>query len=78
MSKYDKIKLVHILTVPQSLRFLEGQINYFQKNDYDIHIITSPGTLLDEFADEQHIQSYGIEMPRKITPFSDLIAIWNI
>ena len=78
MDNKPPVKLVHILTVPHSLRFLEGQINYFQQNGYDIHAITSPGKLLDAFAEEQHIKAYGIEMPRKITPFNDLIAVWNI
>ena len=78
MGKHDKIKLVHILTVPESLRFFEGQIEYIQLNGYEIQVITSPNPLLDEFAKEYNIQTYGIEMPRRITPFRDLIAIWNI
>jgi len=78
MDKNEPIKLVHILTVPLSLRFLEGQINHFQQNGYEISVITSPGAMLDEFAIEQHVKAYGIEMPRKITPFNDLVAVWRI
>lgn len=78
MGENSRKTLVHILTVPESLRFLEGQINYVRQSGYDIHIITSPGSLLDDFANKHNIIAYGIEMPRKITPFNDLIAVWKI
>lgn len=78
MDNKGTIKLVHILTVPLSLRFLEGQISDFQQRGYEITAITSPGAMLDEFAAAQHIDSHGIEMPRKITPFNDLLAVWQI
>lgn len=78
MAETKQITLVHILTVPESLRFLEGQIQYFKDKNYDIHIITSPGVLLDDFGKQQNVKTYAIEMPRRITPFNDLIAVWNI
>lgn len=78
MDKQQPIKLVHILTVPLSLRFLEGQVAYFRENGYEIAVITSPGSLLDEFAEQQNVEAYAVEMPRRITPFNDLIAVWQL
>ena len=78
MSHNKRKTLVHILTVPESLRFLEGQITHVQQNGYDIHVITSPGSLLDDFANQHNIKAYSIEMPRKITPINDLIAVWKL
>ena len=41
------IRLLHITTVPMSLRFLRGQIGYMQAHGIEVDVLSSPGPLLD-------------------------------
>lgn len=68
-------KLVHITTVPQSLIFLNGQLGYMRQQGLDIELISSPGPLLDEFASKHQLQAHAVEMPRRISPLEDLVAL---
>lgn len=72
------IKVLHITTVPLSLRFLEGQIGYMQSHGIEVEVLSSPGKLLNDFGNEQAVEIHATKMPRKITPFRDLIAVWQI
>jgi glycosyltransferase involved in cell wall biosynthesis len=75
------IKLVHVTTVPQSLFFLTGQVGYMKERGFDIHGISSPGEFLSRFANRENIDVHPVDMPRRITPFRDLVAlarIWRV
>jgi glycosyltransferase involved in cell wall biosynthesis len=69
------IKLVHIMTVSQSLLFLTGQVGYMKERGFDIVAITSPGDYLSRFAEQEGIMVHAIDMPRRITPWRDLVAL---
>lgn len=69
------IRLVHVLTVPQSLVFLRGQIGFMKARGFDITVVCSPGRDLDEFGEREQIRTFGVEMPRRITPVSDAISV---
>src|SRR5690554_7536770 len=71
-------KLVHITTVPDSFIFLRGQIAFMKEQGYEIHAISSPGPLLDAFAQQEGVHVYPVEMPRRITPLQDLRALFQI
>jgi glycosyltransferase involved in cell wall biosynthesis len=68
-------RIAHIMTVPESLGFLRGQIAFMKARGHALHAITSPGPLLDEFAREYDIPTHAVEMPRRITPLDDLRAL---
>ncbi len=69
--------LVHIVTVPVSLRtFFDGQIRYMKSRGFDVQAIASPGPLLEEFGETEEIDVHGVKMPRKISPLRDLVAIF--
>ena len=72
------VKLVHITTVPDSLIFIEGQISYMKSRGFDVSVITSPGEKLEAFRTRTNIRSYGIEMPRAITPLQDIKSVTEI
>lgn len=72
------MKLLHITTVPLSLSILTGQISYMKAQGFDIHVISSPGDLLDDFAKQEQISAYPITMHRSITPIRDLVALWRL
>ena len=72
-------KLVHIVTVPISLRtFFDGQIKYMKNCGFNVHAISSPGPSLDEFAAAEGVEVHEVNMPRKISPLRDILAILSL
>jgi glycosyltransferase involved in cell wall biosynthesis len=75
------IKIVHVTTVPQSLFFLRGQVGYMKERGFDIHGLSSPGEFLSRFAEQECVAVHPVDMPRRITPLRDLVAvaaIWKV
>lgn len=70
--------VVHVMTVPLSLRFLSGQPRFISERGFTCHVITSPGVELDEFGRSEGVPVHGVEMPRRITPLRDLVAVWRL
>ena len=74
-------KIIRITTVPQSFSgLLKGQLN-FMKNHYEILGVSSNlgyDNILNDYSEEEGIQVKAIEMTRKITPFKDLKAVWEL
>jgi glycosyltransferase involved in cell wall biosynthesis len=71
-------RVLHITTVPMSLRFLRGQVGYMKARGYEVHALSSPGEELDEFGVHEGIPVHAVEMRREITPFHDLGALRRI
>jgi glycosyltransferase involved in cell wall biosynthesis len=71
-------KLVHITTVPESLGFVAGQIDWLKTRGWEVHAISSPGDLLDRFGAQHDIPVYGVPMARAITPFADMRSIGEV
>lgn len=69
------IRLVYIATSPLFLNFFRGQITYLRERGIEVSIICSPGELLEAFMHKEQVPGYGVEMPRRITPFRDVIAL---
>lgn len=70
-----EVRIVHVTTVPQSLGFLRGQVGYIQDRGFRIHAISSPGDRLTSFGEQEHVDTYPVELPRRITPIRDLAAV---
>ena len=68
-------RLVHITTVAHSLGFLRGQPALLREAGIDVQAITSPGPRVEAFANELEIPVHTVEMPRRITPGRDLLAL---
>lgn len=71
-------RLVHIMTVADSLGFVGGQISYMADHGFDVHVVTSPGEKLDAFARSSGVKCHAVEMPRAMTPLEDLRAITEL
>ncbi len=70
-----KKKLIRITTVPISLDILlSGQLNYMQ-SFYDVIAVSSEDDYLKEIGTKENVETFTIEMSRKITPIHDLIAV---
>src|SRR6185295_3582644 len=75
MLRSDPVKLVHIMTVPESLFFLTRQARFMKARGLEVHAIASPGPDLDRFGREEGVSTYPVEMPRRISPLGDLVAL---
>jgi len=69
------MRLIHITTVPTSLRFIAGQIDWMRVRGIDVHVISSPGPELEAFGAAHIVPTYPVEMARAITPLKDLEAV---
>jgi glycosyltransferase involved in cell wall biosynthesis len=69
------LRLLHITTVPMSLGFLRGQIAYMKERGFDIALISSPGTELEDAGEREGVPVHAVEMRRSITPLRDVRAL---
>lgn len=73
-----KNKLVRITTVPLSLeKLLENQLR-FMKGHYEVTAISADRFNLERAGKLQEVQTFHVEMTRKITPWQDLKAVWQL
>lgn len=72
------MRIVHITTVPMSLRFLHGHVRHAQNRGADVHVISSPGEMLQQFAKETGARGHAVPMLRKISPLRDGWALLRL
>jgi glycosyltransferase involved in cell wall biosynthesis len=70
--------VLHVTTVPLTLRFLEGHVAHARRKGFEVHALSSPGEALDEFGRDMQIAVHAARMPRRITPLADLAALGRI
>ena len=71
----EKPKLIRITTVPLSLdKLLSGQLNYMN-SFYEVIAVSSEKDYLERVGEIEKVSTFHLEMSRKITPISDLLAL---
>lgn len=70
--------LVHITTVPQTLSFLSGQVNYMKKQGFNVYVISSPGEELHSFSQQEGVQYKEVKLERDISIIKDIISLINL
>ena len=71
-------KLIRITTVPLSLdKLMEGQLRYMSSH-FDIVAVSSEESYLKRVAEREGVRYHAIRMTRKITPFQDLKAVYQL
>lgn len=76
----DRPKLFRMTTIPASIAFLlRGQLGYMSQ-DYDVVAVASsyPEGALESAAETQGVRGYTLGLTRKITPFTDLRAVFKL
>ncbi len=72
-------RLVWIVTHPMSADYLlRGQLRYFRENGFEVSVIASPGPQLERVAQREGVPVYGIPIPTRISPASDLETVLRI
>ncbi len=73
------MKIARIATVPFFLQsHLRGQIRAIAAAGHEVALISSDGPEVADLATIPGVRFHGIEIPRKIAPFRDLIALWAL
>lgn len=70
--------LLHVLTVPLTLRFLRGQVEYMAEHGYDIHVACAPGAQLDQFVEARPVTGHPVRMSRRVEPRADLESVHEL
>jgi len=73
-----RLRVVHVMTVPLSLGFLRGQAAYMAAQGVDLQAVTSPGPELEPWGLREGVAVHAVEMPRRISPAADLVALWRL
>ena len=68
-------KVLHLTTVPMTLIFLQGQARFMAERGIELSALSSPGEELEAFARTEGVAVYAAEMPRRISPVRDLVAV---
>ncbi len=74
----NKQKLIRITTVPISLdKLLGGQLG-FMNSFYEVIAVSSEKEYLEAIGKKEGVDTFHLEMTRKITPLQDLIAVGKL
>jgi len=75
----EKPRVVYLTTHAQSARLLlAGQMNFMRKQGFEVSLICSPDSLLDELAKREGVAVYTVRMNRELSPFQDLVALFHL
>lgn len=72
-----KLKLVRIVTVPESFGLIKGQMHYFS-NSYKVIGVSSYGDCLNKVKREEGVKVLTVKLTRKITPVTDIFALFSL
>ncbi|MDD2474655.1 MAG: glycosyltransferase family 4 protein [Dysgonamonadaceae bacterium] len=73
----NRKKFFIITTIPVSFIFFRGQIT-FLKNVFDIHLVSSSGSQLDEICEKESVKGFEIDMARDIDLLKDLKSLFKL
>ena len=69
------IRVLHFISEPRSWHFFDGQPQFLGKNGFEFIAVSSPGPLLDRFAETNGVSSYSVPIVRNISPVRDVVTV---
>lgn len=72
-----KIKVVHAVTISQSLNLMKSQIGYLKERGYEMTLVSSPGEELEAAAQEGTL-TYEVPMEREISLRRDILSLLRL
>lgn len=64
-------RIVHVLTVADSLLFIDTVVRRAKESGFEVMVVTSPDERLDAFGRRLGVRTIGVEMPRRVSPIQD-------
>lgn len=74
----NRIRLLHLTTVPMSFTFLRGQPGFLARRGIDVQAVSSPDPELRAFGEAEGIPVHAARMLRRISPLRDLGALARV
>lgn len=72
-------KILEIINLAGSARnFIGGQFNYLHAHGYEMHLICADDAMMADYAKENHVAYYPVQLNRTLSPLSDVKAFWKI
>ncbi len=72
-------RLVVVTTIPATIKlFMRGQIAHLKERGFEMVPVSSPGPDLDEVAERDQVEVYGLPFARKASPISDLLSLLHL
>jgi len=73
------VRICRVATVPLTFAtLLREQVKRVVEAGFDLTLVSSPGPQLEQVADESGARAHGLPMPREMSPFRDLAALWAL
>lgn len=69
------VKVIHAVTIPESLVFLQGQLKYLNNRGYEAKALSSTGKYAQEFESTEETQVLLLDMEREISLAKDFRAL---
>lgn len=73
-----KKKVIHMVTVSESIMLMRGQLNFLREQGYDVIVISSSGNNFNNLLKEEGVRGKRISMSRGVSPIKDLISLFKI
>ena len=73
----NHVRVVNVVTSSLTVRFLEGQPQYFEKKGIEVVVVSSPGEDLSKVR-RDGVQTVAVPMAREISPWKDLVSLWRL
>ncbi|MFP3345164.1 hypothetical protein R0J87_22035, partial [Halomonas sp. SIMBA_159] len=64
-------KLIHAVTVSESLSFMNGQLRYLKRRGFEPKALSSMGPGFEEFQSSEQVEMLELAMDRGISPLQD-------
>jgi glycosyltransferase involved in cell wall biosynthesis len=71
-------KLVHITTVSESLSLFIGHAPYMRGKGFEVHAVSTPGRMLEQYIRSEAVPFHPIHMQRRISPLADIPAVLKL
>ena len=68
-------RLVNIVTVPISFWLIRGQAALMSSAGFEVHAISSPCALADEYSRAHNVPVHPVLMARRMNPWADLVSL---
>lgn len=72
------IRLLNIVTVSSSTRFLRGMLGYLKSQGVTVALCSSPGAEFQEVSTYDGCEAFAVDMAREIHPLRDLLSLLRL
>lgn len=70
--------VLNVVTSSLTVRLMQGQLQYLRDKGFDVTVVSPAGKHLDQVAGIEGVRVIEMPMSRRISPLSDLKALWHL